>query len=381
MGPKLLLAFISLAITLGMAEVVLERFAPQRTVDRILRDQPPMYRAHEVRVRDLVPGFEGRLAEREFDTAVRINSLGYRQPEFSPERKGEIRIVVVGDSFTFGYGVEEDESFVSVMAAELVRCGVRSAQVVNGGVPGRWLDSYYLELKTRLLALDPDVVLVGLFLGNDLASPDSEAYEWVEVDAEGLPVRLRSRETSIEDGRSVSRKPKLRWRLPVARNSQVAQLLFDSANAIYRSLWPKVRSVDMYEKDYTEHTLATLERAERLIVAMARLVREHGARFGIIEIPAREQIYQPAHLLLEDLDFDKPELVLGEILARNGIESIDLLPALRAASDGPRLYFRSDGHMTRTGYALAGRTIAHEALRKHWIPGRESAPRAPGCPE
>jgi hypothetical protein len=365
---------------LGVAELVLARFAPQRTLDRTLRDQPPMYRPHDVRVRDLVPGFEGRLVEREFDTAVRINSLGYRQPEFSAEKNGEVRILAVGDSFTFGYGVEEHESFVATMAAELVRCGVRSAQVVNAGVPGRWLDSYYLELKTRVLDLNPDVVLVGLFHGNDLASPDSEAYEWVEVDAAGLPVRLRSPEAMIEDGRPVARKRKLRWRLPVLRNSHVVQLLFDSGNGIHRWFWPYVRSFDMYEKEYTPDTLATLERAERLLVAMARLARERGARFGVIEIPAREQIYQPAHLLLEDLDFDKSQLVLGEILARNGIESIDLLPTLGAASEGPRLYFRTDSHMTRAGHALAGPTIAREALRRGWIPGREAAPPAPDCP-
>ena len=88
-----------------------------------------------------------------------------------------------------------------------------------------------------------------------------------------------------------------------------------------------------------------------------------------------------AYTLGEELDLDKPQLVLAEILERNGIESIDLLPSLRAAADGPRLYFRSDSHFTREGYALAGRTIASEALRRGWIPGRDVAAGARDCPD
>ena len=117
-------------------------------------------------------------------------------------------------------------------------------------------------------------------------------------------------------------------------NSHVAQLLYDSGNAVHRWIWPKVRSIDMYEPEYSDATLAALDRAERLLGAMARLSRAHGARFGVVEIPAWEQVYPVAYTLGDELDLDKPQRVLAEILARNGIEAIDLLSSLRA--EAPR---------------------------------------------
>ena len=63
MGPKFLLAFLSLGIIVGLAEVVIGILAPRQTVERILRDHPSMYQPHEVLFIGLIPGFEGRLRE------------------------------------------------------------------------------------------------------------------------------------------------------------------------------------------------------------------------------------------------------------------------------------------------------------------------------
>jgi hypothetical protein len=239
---------------------------------------------------------------------------------------------------------------------------------VNASVGGRWLDAYYLDLKTRGLAMDPDLVIVSVFLGNDLASPDDDLLEWLDIDSNGLPGRLRARHTVLKEGRQVSRERKFRWRIPVIRDSHLAQLLYDSVNAAKRLIWPKLRSSDMYEHGYSESTLAALERAERLLRAMARLSREQGARFGVVMIPAREQVHSGAHAMRGELDLDKPQRVLSQILVRNGIDAIDLLPTLRSAANSTRLYFRYDSHFNRQGYALAGKTIASEVLRKGWIP-------------
>src|ERR1051326_4754279 len=47
----------------------------------------------------------------EFAFTVTTNSLGFRDREFSPDKKSKTRIVALGDSFTYGWGVEAQQSW------------------------------------------------------------------------------------------------------------------------------------------------------------------------------------------------------------------------------------------------------------------------------
>ncbi len=73
----------------------------------------------------LKPG-ECRFANREFDTRLRVNRAGVRDDEASlvaPE------VIVLGDSFAMGWGVEQDQSFPEVLERRLGR------RLLNAGVP------------------------------------------------------------------------------------------------------------------------------------------------------------------------------------------------------------------------------------------------------
>ncbi|MBW2524483.1 MAG: hypothetical protein JRI23_09920 [Deltaproteobacteria bacterium] len=65
----------------------------------------------------LRPG-QCRFGGREFDTLVRVNSLGLRDDEASLEQP---RIIVLGDSFAMGWGVEQEQSFPELLERELGR--------------------------------------------------------------------------------------------------------------------------------------------------------------------------------------------------------------------------------------------------------------------
>jgi lysophospholipase L1-like esterase len=105
-------------------------------------------------------------------TRMRVNSVGARGPEFTNERRpGVARIVAVGDSFTFGQGVAEDEAWVQVAGSRLHTWGHRN-EVLNFGVPGHGTPQSVALVEKRLLPLQPDLVLVGVF-ANDLTPEDS----------------------------------------------------------------------------------------------------------------------------------------------------------------------------------------------------------------
>src|SRR5204863_1476949 len=86
---------------------------------------------------------------------VHINALGLRGPEIERTPPvGRTRILALGDSMTFGYHLEEDETWPARLEA-LLRGAGRDVEVVNGGVGGWSIDSETLFLEERGLALAP----------------------------------------------------------------------------------------------------------------------------------------------------------------------------------------------------------------------------------
>jgi len=112
----------------------------------------------------LKPGLDGRrvrgrVKEQPVDFAVTTNSLGLRSP--APGREGtQFRVLAVGNSCTFGLGVDNEETWPSRLEEELNRTLDGVAEVVNAGVPGYTSYQGRKYLETAGLDLDPDLVII-----------------------------------------------------------------------------------------------------------------------------------------------------------------------------------------------------------------------------
>jgi hypothetical protein len=105
---------------------------------------------------------------------VSIDSLGFRGPHF-PRRKppGELRIVMAGDSFTYGDGVHDWQTIPTYLERAL-RGHCSQVRVINAGLPGAAiLDE--LEMIRRALPLEPDVIVL-LFTENDETQMAEDSY-------------------------------------------------------------------------------------------------------------------------------------------------------------------------------------------------------------
>ncbi len=118
---------------------------------------------HPRRGWDLVPNTEQRVNQTEFDIDVRINAQGMRDDrtyDLKPPT-GVRRVVVVGDSFAFGHGVEVEEGVVARLAAHRP-----DTEVLNLAVTGYGADQQLLKLLDDGFAYRPTRVLVALFEGD-----------------------------------------------------------------------------------------------------------------------------------------------------------------------------------------------------------------------
>ena len=107
----------------GLSRIVVPQCAPKSARSTDFWQFHPRYGwAH-------IPEKVGRFSSFGFDTEIKINQKGFRGSEVAYERSDKPRIVVLGDSFVWGFGVEESEMFTSVL-----KTLVPDVEIVNLGV-------------------------------------------------------------------------------------------------------------------------------------------------------------------------------------------------------------------------------------------------------
>jgi lysophospholipase L1-like esterase len=115
---------------------------------------------------------------------LRYNSIQFRDREPPPRRQGIRRVVVIGDSFTEGQGVKEEEAYPRVLEAALNAQG-RGWEVFNFGRRGA--DFPALEHTfDEVLAQDPDVVVYGMLLNDcETSAPFRARHPFITESLEG----------------------------------------------------------------------------------------------------------------------------------------------------------------------------------------------------
>src|SRR5712692_1770548 len=117
-GKRLALVGCSTLVGFLLLEMVVRLIEP-REVIREFFERPDPVLHHK-----FIPGARGRQKTTEFDAGYVINSLGLRDKEISREKPaGTRRILMLGDSFTEGNGVDETETFSSRLQAKLNEAG------------------------------------------------------------------------------------------------------------------------------------------------------------------------------------------------------------------------------------------------------------------
>ena len=120
-----------------------------------------MYRADPELGFALTPGFAGRHVHPEFEVRVEVDERGLRDIPYAGEPAR--RVLVLGDSMVFGYGVEAEETF-----CELLQQDLEDVEVVNAGVSGYGPNEQVVLLERLVEPLDPDVIVSSFFFANDL---------------------------------------------------------------------------------------------------------------------------------------------------------------------------------------------------------------------
>jgi hypothetical protein len=128
---------------------------------------------------------------------VSINDAGFRgDPVERQKRPGDYRIVGIGDSVMFGYGVKNDETYLNVLNQTMRSASAQHHwQVVNTAVPGYNSVMELEVLKEKGLSYEPDIVIVGYTWENDTSLPNFivEPVDYCALDTSFLLEFIKNR--------------------------------------------------------------------------------------------------------------------------------------------------------------------------------------------
>src|SRR5262245_5789986 len=158
----------SLLLAFMLAELATRLIAPQRFTPAFIRSaqEAAMYQPDPRFGFVLRPQTTSRF---KYGTTVRTNALGLRDHEYSAKQPDEFRILSLGDSYAFGFGVEVEQSYGKVLEGLLNHActGVRIS-VINAGVSGYGTVQQQLSFHRLRAALQPDFVIASFTAGNDV---------------------------------------------------------------------------------------------------------------------------------------------------------------------------------------------------------------------
>lgn len=105
----------------------------------------------------------------EFDFEVRVNNLGFRGEDINIDNDDTYRILCLGDSFTYGWGVNVENSWPNKLETYLRSNGMENVEVLNLGHGGGYTKQYKEDMIKAVPLLKPDLVLIGVLQADDLA--------------------------------------------------------------------------------------------------------------------------------------------------------------------------------------------------------------------
>jgi len=325
---------VALFILLAL-EVVLRIGFPQ--APRVVyRDDVSIALDDSVVGRIYAPLTSGRHTTREFDVQYDINEQGHRDatPYVTPKDTARTRILLLGDSFTFGHGVSYEKTWAVLMEERLNASGVR-VDVVNAGIQGMDTRTEYLYLQRIIDAVDPDLVILTI-MAHDLLT-------------NRMPTGVGTRHARRR-GRS----------LPQSHAALLGKRLVASNDRLYTEFCLRSSRRTFVSDPPTPMLTRKLALTDTLLGMTGDLCAEHDAGFGVMFIPQLFQvIVRGRGYRLDGVDVEYAGTALESlVVARDFGFRSTMGPLADSYAAGRRgLFHRVDGHLTEDGCSI----VADEA--------------------
>jgi|GEM_PF-2340306 len=303
---------------------------------------------------------------------IDINSMGLRDRQVGARARGGVRIVGLGDAMTAATFVPQGGTYLRVLEKNLDAADPQGStyRVVNAAVNGYGLQQSHDLLLKMGETLDPDVVLIGLYIGDDIQDygrkqglpvpgksfwrAHSYLYHLLKRGYHGLRGLGRSRPAEEKPDRLPE------WRDVFARYGEVPE-----DDPILRYVEESRREFGLYRPggvraEAWSSTKAVLEGIQDLSGAL-------GAKTLLVLLPTKLQVVSAERekaatlvgLSEANLRMERPQDELLRMAAELELPVVDLLDDFRCAPSPDSLYFPRSRFWNRQGHLVAAEVIGH----------------------
>jgi len=352
---KIIGVFLSFLVAFAIAEGAVRLFRPQEVGPVRFTCDPELGQIP-------VPGQNGRRHfPGVFDFTYSNNSLGWRgSREYREDKQAKYRVLFLGDSFTYGIGVNDDHTFAS-QVERILTADHLSVEVMNAGCPGKGTD-YEVKLFDIVgRKFHPDLTVLCFFC-NDFQ--DNERAQYYNIDKRG---ELQAKALDCNQGglkNALFRLPGYNWLISW---SQAANLVKQAGVEVLVNRAGK-NGPDVAAGLVVSYKQGTEGYADQANKSLTNFYIEHlntavkgaGGSLIMFYIPVSMEVsqYQKSRTISAD------ERACVRIAADNGITLWSLTPLLALSGQTIDHLYYEEGHWTAAAHEMAARFMSRCIARR-----------------
>ncbi len=289
---------------------------------------------------------------------IHTDAAGFRgEKDYASEKPAGItRILALGDSFTFGFGVADSETF-----SRRLENTMPSLEVLNTGVPGYGIDQVLMLYREIGRKYHPDIVLVDVFpemcwratrafTAGGYAKPFFKLTAGGELALQNVPV---PRPYEMTRGQFPNLFQQSFWQAVLQKSILYQTLQF--------RLLRLGRNLFLIDPDLSDEWKIS----RKILAQLLTEIRRDGARPVLVLIPPQTWVRSP--------EKNQPRRSMLRFARREHVPVVDLAGAFYEAGQKSSVedyYIRDDWHWTAKGHALAAGEIERflKSPKRHWLP-------------
>jgi lysophospholipase L1-like esterase len=342
-------------LLVGLIELVLRLCFPHITVATPIQGEHFSIADDIIGMR-YVPGARWRFKNPEYTVEYAINADGFRdtKPHPVPKPVGTIRVLLLGDSFTFGQGTNYNQTWAVRVERLLEESGNSQIDLVKAGIQGMDTRSEFILMQELVQKYQADAIVIG-FLMNDVDANSLHGIEREREASAGSDSHDRAPEAKAQSTASwfkamrhtIIRRPSggtlqllnLLRRLLIANEDMYCKLYLSSAWEEYlRNPWPPT-------------VMQQVRITEMLFKKMSDFAQSLGKQLIVLSIPQQSQVLCSTEgASSEHIDVTSYDRYFSEVANEQNFVWVTTLESFQKAKQNhTKLFYRWDSHLTPAG--------------------------------